>query len=114
MDEPLEDMILDLLETERSALLVGGFDSLPRIAPRKEELFRRLEADPSPDPASLRRIAWRIDRNQRILAAAIGGIRNAAARLDILRNVQKNLTTYDRQGQMATVAQTRPAFERKA
>ncbi|NCO86073.1 MAG: flagellar protein FlgN [Rhodobacterales bacterium] len=113
MAENTTSALLDLLETERAAILAGQFDSLAPLAPRKEALFAALAQAPA-DPATLDRLGRSLTHNQSLLEAAILGVRDAAARLDHVNTLRQGFATYDSAGQKSTVATARPAFERKA
>ncbi len=114
MSDGTGDLILDLLDDERAAILAGAFDRLGRIAADKETLFTRLAQDGPPAGPGIARIAARVERDQRLLAAAIAGLRDAGARLRVLRAVRDGFSSYDARGVRATVAQTPPSFGRKA
>lgn len=114
MDETVENLILDLLDAERAAILEGAFDRLARLAARKEALLVQCQSELRSSRVQLRRIARYVDRNQRLLGAALDGVRDATMRLKALRNVRETLVTYDSQGQMARVASGPPGFEHKA
>ncbi|MBL4813632.1 MAG: flagellar protein FlgN [Rhodobacteraceae bacterium] len=113
----LADQIESLLAAERQAILSGAFEELPLLAPRKTELFTQLQnigQIARGDGQRVRRIGAGLARNQRLLAAAISGVREAARRLDLLQRSENGFLTYDRQGQKAKVGQKRPAVERRA
>lgn len=113
MDDVAADLILDLLDDERAAILAGAFDRLDRMAARKEALFTRLAEEAVP-PSRLARIARSVGRNQRLLAASLAGLREAGARLKVLRSVRDSFSSYDARGTLAVLPQVPPAFERKA
>lgn len=113
MAERVDQAILDLLVAERQAILTGDFDALPTLAVRKESLFGLLEAGQVTVPG-LRQIGAQVSRNQRLLAAALRGLREVSDRLGLVRDMRQGFSTYDRQGQKSVVAAGKPAFEHKA
>lgn len=113
MADILDQTLFDLLTEERQAILTGAFDRLPALAGRKEALFDDLAAAQVTVPR-LRLIGAQVSRNQRLLAAALHGLREVSDRLGIVRDVRNSLSTYDSTGQKSTVAALRPSFERKA
>lgn len=113
MIDNLDQRLLDLLTEERQAILTGQFHRLPGLAGRKESLFVDLTAAEVTAPR-LRQIGKQVGRNQRLLAAALRGIREVGDRLGLVREVRDTLSTYDSSGQKTTVASARPSFERKA
>lgn len=113
MPDILDQTLLDLLAEERQSILSGAFDKLPGLAGRKEALFAEL-AQTAVTVPKLRRIGAQVSRNQRLLAAALRGLREVSDRLGIVREVRDSFSTYDSTGQKSTVAPLRPAFERKS
>ena len=113
MADILDRTLLDLLTEERQAILAGQFDQLPGLAGRKEALFADLASAAVTVPR-LRQIGAQVSRNQRLLAAAMRGLREVGDRLDLVREVRDTLSTYDSGGQKTTVAPARPTFEHKA
>lgn len=103
--------ILAHLEAERHALLTGQFGLLEAMAAEKADLFAALPED---DPELLRDVAARVQRNQRLLAAALDGVQTARVRIAQLRDVRDSLRTYDSQGQKSDLHRARPSIERKA
>jgi flagellar biosynthesis/type III secretory pathway chaperone len=113
MADILDQTLLDLLTEERQAIMAGQFDKLSGLAGRKEALFGDLAMAAVTVPR-LRQIGIQVSRNQRLLAAAMRGLREVGDRLGLVRDVRDNLSTYDKSGLKTTVVSTRPSFERKA
>ena len=113
MADILDQTLLDLLFEERRAILAGEFDKLSGLALRKEALFDDLAAAAVTVPR-LRQIGAQVSRNQRLLAAALHGLREVGDRLGLVREVRNSLSTYDSSGLKSNVAQARPTFEHKA
>jgi hypothetical protein len=100
--------LLDLLARERAALLDGSIAALPSLVAGKERLADELAAGESRGAADLSRLRAAAQTNEALLAAALRGIADARARLEILRDGGPALTTYDARG----VAQARQAGPR--
>jgi hypothetical protein len=113
MADILNQTLHALLTEERQAILSGAFDKLQDLAGRKEALFCELVQAEVTAP-NLRRIGVQVSRNQRLLAAALRGIRDVGDRLGTVREVRDNFSTYDSAGQKLTVAPPRPGFEHKS
>lgn len=113
MAERSDAALLDLLAAERTAILAGEFRALPDMALRKEVLFAALDAGAINIPV-LRRIGAQVSRNQRLLAAALRGLREVSDRLGLVRDLRQGFSTYDSQGQKSVVTADKPAFEHKA
>ena len=103
----------ELLSQERRALLAGDYATLQPLASEKERLIHLLEADP-PSRALLESLRNRMSANQAITEAAICGVQAAKARIAALRQVNAGLTTYDRDGSIATRKSANATVERKA
>ena len=113
MADILDQTLLELLSEERHVILTGQFGQLSGLAGRKEALFQDLAAAAVTAPR-LRRIGAQVSRNQRLLAAALNGLREVGDRLGLVREVRDTLSTYDSSGHKKTVTSTRPTFEHKA
>lgn len=114
MNARLLQDVLDHLTTERAAILRGDFPALDRLRVAKVPLFDRLAQSDGMGAFDLQQIGAGVARNQRLLSAAMDGVRQAGARLTAVTDARDTLRTYDRLGQTHDVAQSRPAFERKA
>ena len=102
-----------LLDRERQALLQGRWDGLEKLGAEKARLFDRLRESDA-EPAALQRLAAQVQRNQRLLKAAIAGTGDAVARLKAMRDAQTTLRTYDATGQGSDLATPARGLERKA
>lgn len=106
--------LLALLEDERRAILDGRFDRLDLIGEGKAQWLAAL-ADADPGAVLLARVGRIAARNQRLLAAAMAGLRDGALRLSRIREGAAGFRAYGRDGSQATIATgARPGFERKA
>lgn len=92
----------DLLERERRAILEGRFDILERLTAEKERLVQRI-SHKMPSGPELRRLREMSERNSRLLAAMRDGLRDAQARIDVLRRKPQTLHTYDASGRKTTL-----------
>lgn len=109
---PLIDEIGALLSDERQAILSGSFEALPELGSRKTELFEALARAPRDEPR-LRDIAVSLGRNQRLLAAAISGVREAAHRVGALQAAEGGFSTYTESGARAPVGSARTGLEKR-
>ncbi|NDV02543.1 flagellar protein FlgN [Pseudoroseicyclus tamaricis] len=102
----------ELLAEERRCILAGDFAALEETGRRKAEMFEQLRERAARE--ELARLGPQLKRNQRLLAAAIAGIREAEARVSILHKADAGFTTYTATGTRASVGRARPGMERRA
>ncbi|MGZ9812575.1 hypothetical protein ACXN5S_19095 [Pseudoroseicyclus sp. H15] len=101
-----------LLSEERQCILAGDFAALSDIGLRKAALFEELRH--SADAAALRRIGTQLKRNQRLLAAAISGVREAERRVGLLHQAESDFSTYSENGTRNATGRRRPGLEKRA
>lgn len=107
----------NLLDAERHAVRDGNFEGLDRMADDKSRLIDFIAAHSTAAPVQrelLVRIQARSAENQRLLSAAISGVRAAQRRLDMIRRAARTLNTYDAMGRAATIGSTEGTVERRA
>lgn len=104
---------MTLLDRERSALIAGDYVLLDQLGPEKWDLLTQLPSL-ALQANDLRPIAERIDRNQRLLSAAILGARAGKDRIDVLRHFGQAFATYDKSGQRTKIGTKPNIIERKA
>ena len=100
MAETLLDDLVDMLRLEREMIRSGDFGALNALAERKESLLRDLVGAPV---TGLERIRAMAEENQRILNAALKGVRAAQRRWQMIRDASKALNSYDPQGRARTI-----------
>lgn len=100
-----------LLDVERFAIRAGAFDGLVEIASRKEVLIDTLGGV---DAETLARLRKKAEGNQRLLSAALKGVRAAQRRLDMIRRASRSLNSYDALGRARTIGSAGPNVERRA
>ena len=105
--------LLALLEVERTAILTGDFDTIGTLAPTKRAALENLAIKRAPRRA-LDEIATGLMQNQRLMRAAIDGVRDARVRLSALVAARTSLQTYDSNGRGSCIAQAKSAIEKKA
>ncbi len=114
MNALLVQAILDHLAAERAAILQGEFSALAVLQEKKVPLFDRLAQSSGLAAPDLDQIGAGVSCNQRLLTAAMEGVRQAGARINAMSDARDTFRTYDQHGQTRDVAQNQPAFERKA
>ncbi|MEL6169665.1 MAG: hypothetical protein AAFR35_13315 [Pseudomonadota bacterium] len=97
------DAVMDFLERERAALTDGRFDELEGLATEKERLSRAL-AEKRLDAETLVEVRRTAERNAVLLEAAARGLRSVVRRVRALRDAQKPLETYSRDGVRRTLS----------
>ncbi len=103
-----------LLKEERMALLSGDLPALPGLIARKERLLDDLRPGGAPETAALDRLRKAAEDNQRLLEAALKGVRAARAHLETARSGGPPLSTYDAKGHAEIHGGARPSVERRA
>lgn len=97
----------DLLNRERRALLNGELTLVPELTERKEELVSRIAALGDAGLRGAEELREKADRNQKILAGAMEGLRAVADRLAELHGVRSGWETYDRSGRRNRIGMQR-------
>jgi flagellar biosynthesis/type III secretory pathway chaperone len=105
--------MLALLEQERRALQVSDLAQLQRLAPRKEATLARLERPNNADADGIRQVRQRAQRNARLFAALIDGIRDARHLIECARNGGRG-KTYGRDGARAALDPPTGTLHRRA
>ncbi len=109
----LVDIVEDLLDRERQAVLDGNLDGLTRLIPEKIRLMERM--------AQIRQPIGKIDRlknkalqNKRLLEAVARGIESVSAHVTGLKTDKPPLRTYDATGASKEILQHRSTLEKRA
>jgi hypothetical protein len=92
-----------MLEDANQAILTGNFKKLERLTAQLAAESNLLSMVEPQDLVALRAQAM---RNATCLLGAISGVKSARRRLADIAAAAQGLTTYDRRGGKATVAQT--------
>ncbi len=104
-----------MLDAERHAIRNGEFGGLESLALAKGRLLEQVTASVGrADGDALARLRDKADANQRLLAAAIKGVRAAQRRLDMIRRASSSLNTYDSLGRAQSITPDRGSVERRA
>ncbi len=103
--------LVDLLRIERDVIRTGDFSALPDLVQRKEGLMAMLEGTPARRLVAAQEMAL---ENQRLLDAALRGVRSVQARLAAIRQASKSYTSYDRDGKARTINPEAGTVERRA
>jgi len=103
MVEKTAKRLLRLLETERGAITRGDFDALPQLGADKEDLFAALSKSP-PSLEVVSRLTTETTRNQRLLEAAMQGMRAAAQTLETMQEAQKGSMIYGSDGKVSRLS----------
>ncbi len=103
---------LALLEAERAALVAGNYAALADMRGRKEACLAAL--DSMRGSTELARVALAAQRNERLLAAALAGLKTALDRVTTIRASLADHGTYDATGRKSRLAAPPGALQRKA
>lgn len=105
------ELLEQVFDVERHAIRTGEFSGLAELATRKEALIGNLRGAPAD---ALDHLRARAQENQRLLAAALKGVRAAQRRLDTITRASRSLNSYDALGRARTIASDRTQVERRA
>ncbi|MGO4851651.1 hypothetical protein [Phaeovulum sp. W22_SRMD_FR3] len=108
--QTLEEME-DLFQVERHTIRTGDFDALPGLALKKAELLERLEGTP---PEALRHLRSKAETNQRLLSAALKGVRAAQRRLEMIQRASRSLNSYDALGRARIIGSGPSSIDSRA
>lgn len=103
--------LAEILERERRAILSGDFARLPQLIEAKETLASTPLDLSGKDAAALQQMA---QQNQRLLSAALRGVRSALGRLQQIDEGVRGYTGYDRNGQATQIRRNEGNVERRA
>lgn len=95
-----------LLEVERHMIREGQFDKLDILAQEKESALNSLALEGAGSSAlkeQLARVSVIAARNQRLIGAALKGVKAAQRRLEMIQRASKSLNSYDRMGRARTI-----------
>jgi hypothetical protein len=108
------DKILRLLDREREIILNGPLTDLKPVVDKRETALAAIlteEANlPAPFIAALRA---RAERNSRLLAASLAGLKAAEAQIEKIRTAQEQLRTYTAEGTSVEVSTRRATREER-
>ncbi|KQB14582.1 hypothetical protein H9N28_17280 [Rhodobacter capsulatus] len=114
MQNETEDRIarlIDLLRLEKDVIRNAEFAALPDLVSRKEVLMEELKGTPARLLLAAQEMAI---ENQRLLDAAIKGVRSVQARLAEIREASKSYTSYDQHGKARKISPEGGSVERRA
>lgn len=103
--------LIDTLRLERDVIRSGDFAALPALVARKDAVMELLKGTPARKLVAAQEMAL---ENQRLLGAALKGVRAAQARLDAIRKATKSYTSYDSKGRAQTISTSKGTVERRA
>ncbi len=107
------DAFKDHLDREKAMILKGDLDGVDRLSREKVRLLTRV-GRAQVDHVTLENLRGRAERNNRLLAASARGFRTVQEHLKQLADMPATLQTYDRDGQRATLGQSRTDFNKRA
>jgi hypothetical protein len=95
------EQLIDVFDQVKSALKAGEITDLGRFSTLQDELRVRLESIPKRVDLSeiqINTLVLAAKHNQRLLNAALAGIKSAAARRSEIRDAAQSSQTYNRTG----------------
>lgn len=101
--------LISVLDEMRDAVVGGDYPRLTQLLPVLSEAEGTLRPMPMAELAALRMAAA---QNAACLDAAISGLKSAQLRLRDIAKAEAGLTTYDREGVMATLSTALPKSRR--
>lgn len=114
MNDDIAAALRRLIDDERAALRSGRFADLAGIALRKTAILPRLAGATRDEMQRLRDLASDLARNQRLIEAALNGVRAARARARAVRAAAQGTKSYAPDGAMRQIAAPATSVERRA
>lgn len=112
MTKPKLEILDQLLDRERAALLAGDLAAMTDLAEQKEKILNDMT---NADRAGLAKLQGKAQRNSELLDSAMTGIRSVIDRLQALRDARRTLETYDQNGLRHSIeSHPRMRIERRA
>lgn len=109
------DRALRLLDEERLVLLKGPLGDLAGLVERREALIAEILEQETEIPAAfLDALRGKAERNGRLIAAAIAGVKSAAAEVERIDAAQGKLRTYSAEGASVEIANARVTRDTRA
>ena len=108
------NLLDDLLDREREALLAGDLDKIAGLHEEKAQAIDRLNKLDLKEEEQVMALRQKADRNQELLNSALDGIRSVARRLAEVRRVKESFETYDSNGNRNSVPIARPGVTKRA
>ncbi|UWR22380.1 hypothetical protein [Sulfitobacter sp. S190] len=93
----------DILRRERKLLLSGDLAKLSDLLPEKERLVAHFHDAKEGDAEVLDEIRVQSRDNERLLNAALAGLRSVTQRVKELQTVRSSLETYDQLGKRKSI-----------
>lgn len=109
---PAAAFLTRVIEADRSAILEGRYHALVADEAARAQALAALAT--AGDRPALTRISAGFARNQRLLAAALGGLQEAKSRRQLASQARNSLSSYDAAGQPASIASSQPTVVRRA
>lgn len=103
--------LIDLLRLEKDVIRNAEFAALPELIARKTTLLEELKGTPARLLLGVQEMAL---ENQRLLDAALKGVRAVQARLAEIREASKSYTSYDQHGKARKISPEGGSVERRA
>lgn len=90
--------LVEVLETEKTALLKGDFQHIEDNYERKKKLLEQVQLDAPPQKDELEKVRSKIKRNQELFEHALSGIQAVSLRINEARRAAQGIDTYDANG----------------
>lgn len=103
--------LIDLLRLEKDVIRNAEFAALPDLIARKTAVLDELKGTPARLLLTVQEMAM---ENQRLLDAALKGVRSVQARLVEIRQAAKSYTSYDQHGKACKISPEGGSVERRA
>ena len=103
--------LTDLLRLEKDVIRNAEFAALPDLVTRKEALLAELAGTPARLLLGVQTMAL---ENQRLLEAALRGVRSVQDRLAEIAKASKAHTGYDKSGKPRQIGPAKGSLERRA
>lgn len=103
-----------LAADERAALISGRFGALAELVGRKRAAVEELAATSGGEIEDLRGLAAQANANQRLIEAALKGVRSARTRVRIIQAAANGMTAYAADGTARRLTANAPNVEKRS
>ncbi|MER5173846.1 hypothetical protein [Thioclava sp. GXIMD2076] len=110
-DDAVVEELINLLRLERDVIRKAEFEALTALVARKEALLMQVKDFPA---QKLKRAHEMSRQNQRLLSAALKGIRAAQIRLSAIQKAAHSFGSYDKSGRPQRIVGTQGSIEKRA
>lgn len=112
MGEKKVALLLEALKRERDAIFSGEFDAMDQVSREKSDLLDLLDFSTLSESVNLK-VTYHLERNQKVLAAVIQGVKSAIRQLEDTPNGKGLTSVYTAWGAKAVMNESKSNKSKK-